>query len=111
DAAEQAGPALLHAETQKLIKPRRPAPPRHDASQALFAGDEPAKRRPDRGGAWCWRGDVGRAIGAVMHAPDDDEGRRSKLGEDVQISLSFSVALRASNASHHHRPFHLFQAN
>ena len=42
DAAEQAGPALLEAETKQFIRPSGPPPPRHQETETPFARDEPA---------------------------------------------------------------------
>jgi hypothetical protein len=86
DPAEQAGPCLLHAETEKFIKRRCPA-----AAKAIFTGDEGAQRRPDGGCARLEFGGVGLLVWPAVHAIDGGGGTRCKIGKFLQIPLRTSV--------------------
>ena len=88
DPAEQAGPALLHAEAEKFVKRRCPAAARHEAAEPIFARDEGAQRRPDGGGARLGFGGVGLAVRGAKHAIDGGGGTRCKIGKYLQIPLS-----------------------
>ena len=85
DAAEQTGPALLDTEAKKFITRRRPSPPRHQASEPPFTGDERTKRRPQRGGAGFARAglghiDVGGLVRGLLHGDLCGGRSRSKGG-------------------------------
>ena len=93
DAAEQAGPCLLHAETEEFVKRRCPAAAGHEAAEPIFARDEAAQRRPDGGGARLGFEVSGLLVRGAMHAIGTmAAASRCKIGGDLQISLSFAAA-------------------